>query len=81
MDVGGWIGTGVEEPGGNSNGGSGGKVAAVVEGRAGNGLPTPTTVPGSAEWVGIPMSIATATRPAAAMARMISLTLRILPSG
>jgi hypothetical protein len=77
----GGMGTGVEEPGGNSNGGSGGKVEAVVEGRAGNGLPTPITVPGSAEWVGIPMSAATAARPAAAMTRMISLTLRILPSG
>ena len=81
MGVGGWIGTGVEEPGGNSNGGSGGKVEAVVEGEPAKRLPPPTTVPGSAEWVGISMSAATAARPAAAMTRMISLALRILPSG
>ena len=56
MDVGGWIGTGVEEPGGNSNGGSAGKVEAVVEGNPGKGLPTPITVPGSAEWAVIVLS-------------------------
>jgi len=81
VGVGGWIGTGVEEPGGNSNGGSGGKVEAVVEGEPAKRLPPPTTVPGSAEWVGISISAATAARPAAAMTRMISLALRILPSG
>jgi hypothetical protein len=79
VGVGGWIGPGVEEPGGNSNGGSGGKVEAVVEGEPATRLPPPTTVPGSAEWVGISMSAATAARPAAARTRMISLALRILP--
>jgi hypothetical protein len=72
---------GVEEPGGNSNGGSGGKVEAVVEGESAKRLSPPATVPGSAEWVGISMSAATAARPAAAMTRMISLALRIVPSG
>ena len=81
VGVGGWIGTGVEEPGGNSNGGSGGKVEAVGEGEPAKRLPPPTTVPGSAEWVGISINAATAARTAAAMTRMISFALRILPSG
>jgi hypothetical protein len=81
VGVGGWIGMGVEEPGGNSNGGSGGKVEAVVEGESAKRLSPPAIVPGSAEWVGISMSAATAARPAAAMTRMISLALRIVPSG
>jgi hypothetical protein len=81
VGVGGWIGTGVEEPGGNSNGGSGGKVEAVVEGEPAKKLPPPTTVPGSAGGVGIAISATPAARPAAAMTRMISFALRMLPSG
>jgi hypothetical protein len=75
------IGMGVEEPGGNSNGGSGGRVGALVEGGAARRPPPLTTVPGAAEWVGMSMSATAAARPAATMTMMISKTLRILTSG
>jgi hypothetical protein len=66
------IGMGVEEPGGNSNVGSGGKVGALVGGGAAKRSPPATTVPGSAEWVGISMSATAAARPAATMTMMLS---------
>src|SRR5829696_4545432 len=79
--AGGSIGPGAGKPGGNSNGGSGGKVGALVGGGAAKRSPPPTTVPGTAEWVGISMSATAAAMPAATMTMMISLTLRILTSG
>ena len=62
---------GVAEPGGNSNGGSGGKVEALVGGGVARSPPA-TTGPGAPEWVGISMTATAAARAAAAMTRMTS---------
>jgi mutator family transposase len=75
------VGVGAEEPGGNSNGGSGGQVGARVTGGVAKGSPPLTTDPEPAEWVGISMSDTAAARPAAAMTMMTSQSLRIPPSG
>lgn len=66
------IETGVEEPGGNSNGGSGGTPESLIGGGAPKRLSPPTTVPRSAEWVGISMSAIVAAKPAAARTKTIS---------
>jgi hypothetical protein len=65
------IGTGAEEPGGNSNVGSGGRVGALVGGGAAKRSPPAITEPG-AERVGISMSATAAASPAAAMTMTIS---------
>ena len=66
------IGAGAEEPGGNSNVGSGGRVGALVGGGAAKRSPPVTTEPGCPDWVGISMSATAAARPAATMTMMLS---------